>query len=57
METIVIFKIFGGIKQTIAILSAMSDQHAVNVAQDFYNRNGLIGRHYCETSSGKTFSI
>jgi hypothetical protein len=51
------FKISGGIKQVEFELKAMSDQHAIIVANDFYNRNGLIGRYYCETSNGKTFSV
>ena len=53
----VMFKISGGIKQVEFELKAMSDQHAILVANDFYNRNGLIGRYYCETSNGKTFSV
>jgi hypothetical protein len=53
----VMFKISGGIKQVEFELKAMSDQHAIIVANDFYNRNGLIGRYYCETSNGKTFSV
>lgn len=52
----VMFKISGGIKQEFE-LKAMSDHHAILVANDFYNRNGLIGRYYCETSNGKTFSV
>lgn len=39
------------------ILSAMSENHAEIVANDFYNSNGLIGRYYCELPNGKTFSI
>ena len=53
----VMFKISGGIKQVEFELKAMSDHHAILVANDFYNRNGLIGRYYCETSNGKTFSV
>jgi len=53
----VMFKILGGIKQVEFELKAISDQHAISVANDFHYRNGLIGRYYCETSNGKTFSV
>ena len=53
----VMFKIIGGIKQVEFELEAMSDHHAISVANDFHYRNGLIGRYYCETSNGKTFSV
>lgn len=53
----VMFKISGGIKQVEFELKAISDHHAISVANDFYYRNGLIGRYYCETSTGKTFSV
>ena len=53
----VMFKISGGIKQVEFELKAMSDHHAILVANDFHYRNGLIGRYYCETSNGKTFSV
>lgn len=55
--TLSIFKIIGGIKQVQFELTAMTDEHAVSVAYDCYERNGLIGRYYCETSSGKTFIV
>lgn len=51
------FKISGGIKQVEFELKAISDHHAISVANDFHYRSGLIGRYYCETSSGKTFSV
>ena len=53
----VMFKISGGIKQVEFELKAISDHHAISVANDFHYRNGLIGRYYCETSNGKTFSV
>lgn len=36
---------------------AMSDSHAVIVANDAYERLGLIGRYYVETSTGYCFQI
>ena len=53
----VMFKISGGIKQVEFELKAISDHHAISVANDFHYRNGLMGRYYCETSNGKTFSV
>lgn len=53
----VMFKIIGGVKQVEFELKAISDHHAILVANDFHYRNGLIGRYYCETSNGKTFSV
>ena len=53
----VMFKISGGIKQVEFESKAISDHHAISVANDFHHRNGLIGRYYCETSTGKTFSV
>jgi hypothetical protein len=55
--TFVMFKMSGGIKQVEFELNSISDNHAVVVAYDFYEKNGLIGRYYCETSTGKTFSV
>ncbi len=51
------FKIIGGVKQVEFELKAISDHHAITVANDFHYRQGLIGRYYCETSNGKTFSV
>ena len=53
----VMFKISGGIRQVEFELKAMSDLHAITVAENFHRINGLIGRYYCETSSGKKFSV
>ena len=53
----VMFKICGGVKVCEFNLTAISENHAVVVATDFYNRCGLIGRYYCELSNGKTFSV
>ena len=54
---IVMFKISGGKKDLEFLFAAMSDAHAVVVANDFYEMYGLIGRYYCETSTGKSFSV
>ena len=51
------FKVIGGVKQLEFELKAISDHHAISVANDFYERNGLIGRYYCESSNGKMFSV
>ena len=53
----IMFKVIGGIKQIEFKLNAISDHHAISVANDFHYRQGLIGRYYCETSNGKTFSV
>lgn len=55
--SLIMFKIIGGIKQVEFELKAISDHHAISVANDFHYRQGLIGRYYCETSNGKTFSV
>lgn len=54
---ILVYKIIGGRKAIQFELSALSDSHARIVALDFYNKNGLIGRYYFETSTGISFSI
>lgn len=51
------FKIAGGVKIQEFNLQAISDAHAVTVCQDFHHRMGLIGRYYCETSTGKAFQV
>jgi len=53
----VMYKIMGGEKVHEFEFNAISDQHAVLVANDFHEKCGLIGRYYCETSTGKTFSV
>lgn len=55
--TLVMYKISGGTKQIEFELKAMSDLHAIVVANESHKRLGLIGRYYCETSTGKTFSV
>jgi hypothetical protein len=55
--TFTMFKVMGDVKYFNFKLSAISEQHAIIVAEDFYNRCGLIGRYYIELSNGKTFSI
>jgi hypothetical protein len=57
LTTFIMFKIAGGIKIHEFTLNAISDHHAISVAHDFHYRNGLIGRYYCETATGKTFSV
>jgi len=51
------FNVIGGVKIHNFQFEAISDNHAIVVAQAFYDRVGLIGRYYCETSTGKTFSV
>ncbi len=51
------FKIIGGKRVHTFDLISISDDHAITVANDLYNKLGLIGRYYCETSSGFTFQI
>ncbi len=55
--TFTMFKISGGRKIQEFNLQALSDSHAVEVATQLYNRCGLIGRYYCQTSTGGTFTI
>lgn len=55
--TFTMFNIIGGRKIQEFNLQALSDSHAVEVATQLYNRFGLIGRYYCQTSAGGTFSI
>ncbi len=53
----IMYKIIDGKKAINYTLNAISELHAQTVAEDFYNKNGLIGRYYCETETGKTFII
>lgn len=53
----VMFKIIGGQRVQTFDLISMSDSHAITVAKDLHNKLGLIGRYYCETSTGFTFQI
>ena len=55
--TFVMFKIIGGKRVHIFELTAISDIHAITVANDLYSKLGLIGRYYCETSNGFTFDV
>ena len=55
--TFTLLKIIGGVRVAHYHLYAISDAHCITVANDFYERLGLIGRYYCETSTGKTFSV
>jgi hypothetical protein len=54
---IVMFKIIAGKKDHEFKLTAISNAHAILVASDFHNKNGLIGRYYCETSTGFAFRV
>lgn len=51
------FKISGGVKLHQFKLDAISEQHAITTAEDFYKKAGLIGRYYCETENGETFQV
>lgn len=51
------YKIIGGRKEQRFEFEAMSDKHAIIVAEQFKEKNGLIGRYYCETSSAFCFSV
>lgn len=53
----VMFKISGGKRVHTFDLMAISDIHAITVAKDLHSKLGLIGRYYCETSTGFTFQI
>ena len=53
----VMFKIIGGQRVQTFDLISISDVHAITVAKDLHNKLGLIGRYYCETSTGFTFQI
>ena len=53
----IMFKIIGGKRVHTFDLISISDVHAITVAKDLHNKLGLIGRYYCETSSGFTFQI
>ncbi len=54
---ILMYKIIGGAKAIEFKLQAISDVHAVVVCNDEHKRLGLIGRFYCETSTGKSFQV
>lgn len=51
------YKISGGSKIYNFELFAISEEHAHVVVRDFYERMGLIGRFYYETSTGGCYSI
>ena len=53
----IMFKVLGGKKDHEFRLESISEHHAITVAENFYRANGLIGRYYCETESGKVFQI
>lgn len=55
--TFSMFKTIGGRKVHSWQLNALSDEHAITVATNSHRNMGLIGRYYCETSTGKTFVI
>ena len=35
----------------------LSDRHAISVAVNAHKDMGLIGRYYCEVSTGYTFTV
>ena len=51
------FKISMGNKLHYGFYECMSEEHAVLVCEQFKNRAGLIGRYYCETSTGFQFQV
>lgn len=55
--SLTMYKIINNKRSQNFELTAMSDAHAETVAKDLHERLGLIGRYYCETSTGKTFSV
>jgi hypothetical protein len=55
--TLIMFKVVNNKKVHEVKLEAISEHHAITVAQNFYQKNGLIGRYYCETENGKMFQI
>ena len=55
--TFVMFKILGNKKDHEFKLEAISENHAIVLAEDLHTKLGLIGRYYCETSTGYTFQI
>jgi lipoprotein NlpI len=55
--TFVMFKESAGKKIHEFKLNAISEHHAITVAEQFYKKNGFIGRYYCETENGKMFQI
>lgn len=55
--TFVMFKVVNNKKLHEVTLQAISEHHAITVAQDFHRKSGLIGRYYCETENGKTFQV
>lgn len=54
---IILYKIIAGVKTNFFEMTCLSDKNAIIVVESFYERCGLIGRFYCETESGFTFSI
>jgi hypothetical protein len=53
----VMFKIIGGRRCYELKFIAMSNAHAITVAQDLYDKLGLIGRHYVELNTGFSFTL
>jgi hypothetical protein len=51
------FKIIGGRRCYELKFIAMSNAHAITVAQDLYDKLGLIGRHYVELNTGFSFTL
>ncbi len=55
--TFIMFKIINNKKVDEFKIEAISEHHAITVAEQFYKKNGLIGRYYCETENGNFFQI
>lgn len=53
----IMFKIEGGLKRYNFEIVAISDNHAISVADDLYKSLGLIGRFYIEMETGYNFQI
>ena len=52
-----IFKFINNEKILFTEYEAMSDEHALTIAEQLYDKHGLIGRYYGETESGYLFYI
>lgn len=53
----VVFRSVSPTEEVFGVFDCMSDKDAINVTKRMKERAGLIGRYYCETSSGYQFMI
>ena len=51
------FKVSLGKEIEEGILECLSNNHAITICKDIKNKYGLIGRYYCETSTGFNFTV